>query len=123
MVAMPKLVGEGFYVSTIRVEFEWKPSTCSSYEVFGQVLKECRKKVISEVVKNLKNSKQATRGVQVGPNVGFKPFKQVYRHVFNNNGARSSGKNVRIKSHLNVVRVNTAQLELLLLEVFVNAAA
>nr|GEV54145.1 hypothetical protein [Tanacetum cinerariifolium] len=61
MVAMPKLVSEGFYVSTIHVEFEWKPPTCSSYEVFGQVLKECRKKVVSKVVKNLKNSKEATQ--------------------------------------------------------------
>ncbi|GJW90193.1 hypothetical protein Tco_0167746 [Tanacetum coccineum] len=63
MVAMPKLVGEGFYM-----------------------------KIISDVVKNLKNPRQAIRGVQVGPKVGFKPTKQVYRRVSNKNSASTSGK-------------------------------
>ncbi|GKG39469.1 hypothetical protein Tco_0463614, partial [Tanacetum coccineum] len=30
MVAMPKLIGEGFYMCTICVEYGWKPPTCSS---------------------------------------------------------------------------------------------
>ncbi|GKB84756.1 hypothetical protein Tco_0957028 [Tanacetum coccineum] len=38
------------------------------------------------------NPRQATKGVQVGPNVAFKPIKQVYRHVSNRNNASSSGK-------------------------------
>ncbi|GKA04907.1 RNA-directed DNA polymerase, eukaryota, reverse transcriptase zinc-binding domain protein [Tanacetum coccineum] len=62
-VAMSKLVGEG-----------------------------CPKKIISYVLKNLKNHTQATRDVQVGSNVGFKPIKQVYIHVFNKNGANTCGK-------------------------------
>ncbi|GKC18697.1 hypothetical protein Tco_1020847, partial [Tanacetum coccineum] len=43
-------------------------------------------KIVSNVVKNLKNPRQA-RGVQVGPNVGFKLVKHVYRPVSNKNGA------------------------------------
>nr|GEW93665.1 hypothetical protein [Tanacetum cinerariifolium] len=30
VVAMPKLVGEGFYMCIVRVEYEWKPLTCLS---------------------------------------------------------------------------------------------
>nr|GEY93650.1 hypothetical protein [Tanacetum cinerariifolium] len=67
VVAMPKLVGEGFYMCTIRVEYEWKPPRCLSFKVFGHVLNECPKKIITDVVKNLNNPRQTTRGVSVGP--------------------------------------------------------
>ncbi|GKB53279.1 hypothetical protein Tco_0904032 [Tanacetum coccineum] len=60
--------------------------------VFGHVLDECPKNIISDLEKNLKNPRQATRGVQVGTNVAFKPLKQVYRPVSNRNNASSSGK-------------------------------
>ncbi|GJW18323.1 hypothetical protein Tco_0025759 [Tanacetum coccineum] len=66
MVAMPKLVGEGFYTCTICVEYEWKPPRCWSCNVFGHVLNECPKKIVSNVVKNLNNPRQATRGDPVG---------------------------------------------------------
>nr|GEW83496.1 hypothetical protein [Tanacetum cinerariifolium] len=62
MVDVLKLVGEGFSKCTIGVECEWKPS------------------------------RQAVRGVQVGPKVGFKPTKQVYQPVAKKNGANTSGK-------------------------------
>ncbi|GKA83633.1 transcription repressor OFP8-like protein [Tanacetum coccineum] len=65
MVAMPKLIGEGFNMCT---------------------------KIVSDVVKNLNNPRQTTRGVSVGPKVSFKSTKQVYRHVSNKNGASTSGK-------------------------------
>ncbi|GKB95383.1 zinc knuckle CX2CX4HX4C containing protein, partial [Tanacetum coccineum] len=64
VVAMPKLVGEGFKMCIIHVEYEWKPPRCSSCTVFGHVLNECPKKIVSDVVKNLNNPRQATRGVQ-----------------------------------------------------------
>nr|GEV73438.1 hypothetical protein [Tanacetum cinerariifolium] len=64
MVAMPKLVGEGFNMCIIHVEYEWKPPRCSGYNVIGQVLNECSKKIVS----NMNNPRQATRGVLVGPN-------------------------------------------------------
>ncbi|GKE25878.1 hypothetical protein Tco_1441262 [Tanacetum coccineum] len=71
MVAMPKHIGEGFYMCTIRVEYEWKPPRCSSCKVFGHVLDEYPKKIISDVVNNLMNPRQDAKGVQVGPKVGF----------------------------------------------------
>nr|GEU32403.1 hypothetical protein [Tanacetum cinerariifolium] len=68
VVAMPRLVGEGFYVCTIRVEYQWKLLRCSGCNVFGHVLDECPTKIVSDVVKNLNKPRQAARGVQVGPN-------------------------------------------------------
>ncbi|GKE83883.1 reverse transcriptase domain-containing protein [Tanacetum coccineum] len=62
IVAMPKLIGEGFY-------------TC---------IDECPNNICSNVVKNLKKPSQAPRGVLVGPKVGYKPVKQVYRPKKNN---------------------------------------
>nr|GEU98762.1 integrase, catalytic region, zinc finger, CCHC-type, peptidase aspartic, catalytic [Tanacetum cinerariifolium] len=38
----------------------------------------------SDVVKNLKKPSQAPRGVPIGPNVRFKPVKQVYKPKMNN---------------------------------------
>ncbi|GKD19335.1 hypothetical protein Tco_1208493 [Tanacetum coccineum] len=51
MVAMPKLVSEGFYMCTIRVEYWWKCHRCSSCKVFGHVLDECPNNIASDVVK------------------------------------------------------------------------
>ncbi|GJV54226.1 putative reverse transcriptase domain-containing protein [Tanacetum coccineum] len=47
VVAMPKIVGEGFYTCTIRVKYEWKP-------------------LGSGEAKNLKKPSQTPRGVSVG---------------------------------------------------------
>ncbi|GKE26539.1 hypothetical protein Tco_1441923, partial [Tanacetum coccineum] len=60
--------------------------------VFGHVLNECPKKIVSDVVKNLNNPRQATRGVSVGTNVRFKSTKQIYKPVSNKNGAITGGK-------------------------------
>ncbi|GJV32722.1 zinc knuckle CX2CX4HX4C containing protein [Tanacetum coccineum] len=82
-------------MSTIRVEYEWTPPRCSSCKVFGHVLGECPKKIVSGVLKNLKTPRQAVRGVQVGSNVGskvqVKPTKQVYHPISKKNGANSNG--------------------------------
>nr|GFA46909.1 hypothetical protein [Tanacetum cinerariifolium] len=59
VVAMPKLADERFY-------------SCND---------ECPKNLDAEVVKNMKKHSQTPRGVLVGPKVGFKPVKQVYRQV------------------------------------------
>ncbi|GJW90688.1 reverse transcriptase domain-containing protein [Tanacetum coccineum] len=40
-----------------------------------KLVDECPKKIVSDVVKNLKNSRQIARGVEVGPKVGSKPTK------------------------------------------------
>ncbi|GKD03060.1 hypothetical protein Tco_1178034, partial [Tanacetum coccineum] len=68
MVAMPKLVGEGFYTCTVRV-----------------------KNIDLDVVKNMKKPGQAPRGVLVGPEVGFKLVKQVFRQVSKKNNVNTSG--------------------------------
>ncbi|GKF93936.1 reverse transcriptase domain-containing protein [Tanacetum coccineum] len=67
VVAMPKLVGEGFYTCTVRVEYEWKPPRCACCKVFGHIEYECPKNIGSNVVKNLKKPSQVPRGVPAGP--------------------------------------------------------
>ncbi|GJS54481.1 putative reverse transcriptase domain-containing protein [Tanacetum coccineum] len=53
VVSMPKLIGEGF--NMIRVEYVWKPLTCSSCKVFGHDPNVCPKRIVSDVVKSLNN--------------------------------------------------------------------
>ncbi|GKA05364.1 hypothetical protein Tco_0684484 [Tanacetum coccineum] len=108
VVAMPKLIGEGFYMCIILVEYESKPPKCSSFKVFGNVLNECPKKIVSDVAKNLNNPRQATIGVLVGPNVSFKSTKQIYRPVSNKNGVSTSGK----KKQAEVSRQEVSNLNL-----------
>ncbi|GJS14165.1 hypothetical protein Tco_0408637 [Tanacetum coccineum] len=72
MVAMPKLVGEGFYLCMIRVEYDWKLPKCSSCKIFSHVMDECLNNLSSDM--------------------GFKPVKQVCRHVLKNNINTSSKK-------------------------------
>ncbi|GJS84132.1 putative RNA-directed DNA polymerase [Tanacetum coccineum] len=91
MVAMPKLIGEGFYTCTIRVEYEWKPPMCTCCKIFSHVVDECPKNIGLDVAKNLKNPIHAPRGVPVGPKMGFKLVKQVYIHVSKKNNAHSCG--------------------------------
>nr|GEX32579.1 hypothetical protein [Tanacetum cinerariifolium] len=67
MVVVPKVMGNGYHMRTIRVEYEWTPPRCSSCNVFGHVLDECSKQHVMDVLKNLKNPKQVARGVSFGP--------------------------------------------------------
>nr|GEV89097.1 hypothetical protein [Tanacetum cinerariifolium] len=55
VVVMPKLVGDGFYICTIRVKYEWKSLRCACYKVFSHVQEECPNNRGSGVAKNLKN--------------------------------------------------------------------
>ncbi|GJT83229.1 hypothetical protein Tco_1057571, partial [Tanacetum coccineum] len=66
VVAMPKLVGEGFYTCTVVLS-------------------------MSENLPEHEKPSQTTRGVPVGPKVGFKPVKQVYRQVSKRNNVNTSG--------------------------------
>ncbi|GJY95109.1 hypothetical protein Tco_0511470 [Tanacetum coccineum] len=95
MVAVFKFVGEGYTMSTIYVEYEWTPPRCSSCKVFGHIVDECPKKIISDVLENLKNPRQAIRGVPVGSKfsskVHFNLIKQLYQPVLKKNGASSNG--------------------------------
>ncbi|GJS96280.1 RNA-directed DNA polymerase, eukaryota, reverse transcriptase zinc-binding domain protein [Tanacetum coccineum] len=68
VLGMPKLVEEGFYTCTIRVEYELEPPKCACCKVFGLVQDECPNNIDSSVAKNLKKPSQASRGL---PNVGY----------------------------------------------------
>ncbi|GJS80859.1 hypothetical protein Tco_0747400 [Tanacetum coccineum] len=69
VVAMPKLVEEGFY-------------TCNE---------ECPKNIGLGVAKNLKKPSQAPRGVPVGSKARLKPVKQAYRLVSTKPTGNTSG--------------------------------
>ncbi|GKE62202.1 putative RNA-directed DNA polymerase [Tanacetum coccineum] len=93
VLAMPKIIGKGFYTCTIQGEYEWKPSRCACCKVFGHIQDECLKNLGSNVAKKSKIPSQAPRGVSVGPKVGFKPVKQLYRPVSKKNNVNTSGNN------------------------------
>ncbi|GJR33499.1 zinc knuckle CX2CX4HX4C containing protein [Tanacetum coccineum] len=59
IVVVPKFVGEGYNLKNIRVEYEWTPPRCSCCKVFGHIMDECPKKPISDMLKSLKNTRQA----------------------------------------------------------------
>ncbi|GJU86581.1 RNA-directed DNA polymerase, eukaryota, reverse transcriptase zinc-binding domain protein [Tanacetum coccineum] len=87
---MPKITREGHYICNVRVEYEWKPPRCSSCKVFGHIHKECPKNIGAGEKKTMKKPSQTSRGVLVGPKIGFKPHKE-YRPVPKKSTAGSSG--------------------------------
>ncbi|GKF58472.1 hypothetical protein Tco_0172009, partial [Tanacetum coccineum] len=90
VIAMPKITREGHYTCNVRVEYEWKPPKCSSCKVFGHIHEECPKNTGAGEKKNVKKHSQTSRGVPVGPKMGFKPQKD-YRPVTNKPNSSSSG--------------------------------
>ncbi|GKC08314.1 zinc finger, CCHC-type containing protein, partial [Tanacetum coccineum] len=76
VVAMPKITREGHYTCNFRVEYEWKPPRCSSCKVFGHIHEECPKNTGAGEKKTVKKPSQTSRGVSVGPKMGFKPHKE-----------------------------------------------
>ncbi|GKC45112.1 cytokinin dehydrogenase 3-like protein, partial [Tanacetum coccineum] len=89
-VAMPKITREGHYNCNVRVEYKWKPLRCSSCKVFGHINEECPKNTGVGEKKTVKKPSQTSRGVPVGPKIGFKPQKE-YRPVLKKSTASSSG--------------------------------
>ncbi|GJS29649.1 ARID DNA-binding domain-containing protein [Tanacetum coccineum] len=81
---------EGHYTCNVRVEYEWKPPRCSSCKVFGHIHEECTKNTGAGEKKTVKKPSQTSRGVPVGPEMGFKPQKE-YRPVTKKPNASSSG--------------------------------
>ncbi|GKE23118.1 hypothetical protein Tco_1434630 [Tanacetum coccineum] len=61
----------------VAIEYEWKPPRCSCCKVFGHTHEECPKNIGVGVTKNLKKPSQTSRGVPVGPKVGFKLTKNI----------------------------------------------
>nr|GEY86382.1 hypothetical protein [Tanacetum cinerariifolium] len=88
VVVVPKFSGEGFILSTIRVEYARASPRCYGCKVFGHVLGECPKKIASDILKNSKMSRQPT----CGPPIGLKPKSTfVYRLIFTKNQQRLMG--------------------------------
>ncbi|GJV93214.1 nucleotide-diphospho-sugar transferase [Tanacetum coccineum] len=90
IVAMPKITRKGHYTCNVRVEYEWKPPRCSSCKVFGHIQEECPKNTGAREKKTVKKPSQTSRGVPVGPKIGFKSYKE-YRPVTKKPNASSSG--------------------------------
>ncbi|GKA89116.1 hypothetical protein Tco_0810928 [Tanacetum coccineum] len=90
VVDMPKIMREGHYTCNVRVEYEWKPPRCLSCKVFGHIHEECKKNTGAGENKTVKKPSQTSRGVPVGPKMGFKPQKE-YRPVPKKPNASSSG--------------------------------
>ncbi|GKA96142.1 cytokinin dehydrogenase 3-like protein [Tanacetum coccineum] len=90
VVVMPKITREGHYTCNVRVEYEWKPPRCSSCRVFGHIHEECLKNTGVGEKKTVKKHSQTSRGVPVGPKIGFKHQKE-YRHVPKKTTASSIG--------------------------------
>nr|GEV78816.1 hypothetical protein [Tanacetum cinerariifolium] len=90
VVAMPKITKEGHYTCNVRVEYEWKPPRCSSCKVFGHIHEECSKNTGAGEKKTVKKPSQTSRGVLVGPKMGFKPHKE-YRLVPKKSTVSSNG--------------------------------
>nr|GEW25054.1 hypothetical protein [Tanacetum cinerariifolium] len=57
-----------------------KPPRCASCKVFGRIHEECPKTTGAGEKKTVKKPSQTSRGVTVGPKIGFKPQKE-YRPV------------------------------------------
>ncbi|GKE33068.1 nucleotide-diphospho-sugar transferase [Tanacetum coccineum] len=90
VVDMPKITREGHYTCNVRVEYEWKPPSCSSCKVFGHIHEECPKNTSAGEKKIVKKPSQTSRGVSVGPRMGFKPQKE-YRPITKKTNVSSSG--------------------------------
>nr|GEY40888.1 hypothetical protein [Tanacetum cinerariifolium] len=90
VVVVPKITKEGHYTCNVCVEYEWKPPRCLSGKVFGHVHEECTKNTGVDEKKIVIKPSQTSRGVPVGPKIGFKPQKE-YRPVTKNPNACFSG--------------------------------
>nr|GEX16279.1 hypothetical protein [Tanacetum cinerariifolium]GEZ56630.1 hypothetical protein [Tanacetum cinerariifolium] len=66
VVAMPKINGDGYYTCNIRVDYEWKPSTCVCCKVFGHVQEECPKNIGVGEPKNQKKTSETLKCIPVG---------------------------------------------------------
>nr|GEW81305.1 hypothetical protein [Tanacetum cinerariifolium] len=67
---------------------------------------ELKHSIVVDVVKKLKNHRQVVRGVSIGPKVGFKPVKQVYRQVSKNIVNTSCKKNQNVMPKQDVSNSN-----------------
>ncbi|GJZ07809.1 hypothetical protein Tco_0542092 [Tanacetum coccineum] len=60
VMAMPKITREGNYACNVRVEYEWKPPSCSSCKIFGHIHEECLKNTGAAEKKTVKIPSQTS---------------------------------------------------------------
>nr|GEU89344.1 hypothetical protein [Tanacetum cinerariifolium] len=104
--------GRSSYVRAM-IELRVDVELCSSCKVFRHVLNECPKKVISDVVKNLNNPREATRGVLVGLKINKierKIIKGKLMFVDDDENPLAPMSNVDNESEVEVVFDETANL-------------
>ncbi|GKB21904.1 hypothetical protein Tco_0855827, partial [Tanacetum coccineum] len=65
IVVVPKFSGEEFTMSIIHVEYDWAPPRCPECKIFGHVLDDCPKKIVSDILKNSKMPRQPASGPPV----------------------------------------------------------
>ncbi|GJU35439.1 hypothetical protein Tco_1183793 [Tanacetum coccineum] len=111
VMAMPKLVGEGFYTCNVRVEYECKPLRCACCKVFGHVQDECPKNIDSDVVKNMKKPSQTPRDAELTIEVSnTNPF-DVLNSVENDvDLGTNGGLLICLKDRINMAETNRASL-------------
>ncbi|GJR42007.1 retrotransposon protein, putative, ty1-copia subclass [Tanacetum coccineum] len=79
----------------LRADVELKITLwCSSCKVFGHIHEECSKNTGAGEKKTVKKPSQTSRGIPVGPKMGFKPHKE-YRPVTKKSTASSSGNKMK----------------------------
>nr|GEU88905.1 hypothetical protein [Tanacetum cinerariifolium] len=83
---------------------------CACCKVFGHVHAECPKNTDSNVVKSMKKPSQAPRGVSVGPKVGFKLVKKVFRQVSKKNNVNTSGNKKKDADAEPTIKVSNSNL-------------
>ncbi|GJX40124.1 zinc finger, CCHC-type containing protein [Tanacetum coccineum] len=105
VVAMLKIIGEGHYICNVRVDYEWKPPRCATCKVFGHIYEECPKNTCASEKKNVKKPSQTSRGVLVGPKMGFKPQKE-YRHVPKKPASSNGNKKKSVEPTIEVSNSN-----------------
>ncbi|GJR86304.1 sodium/hydrogen exchanger 6 [Tanacetum coccineum] len=69
-IGIPDLECPGCTKETIRVEYEWKPPRCHTYNIFGNTGESCPKKVVATPVVNNTND---AKGFQVGKEFNYQP--------------------------------------------------
>nr|GEY25647.1 hypothetical protein [Tanacetum cinerariifolium] len=107
VAVMPKITREAHYTCNVRVEYKRKPPRCSFCKVFGHIHEECTKNTGAGEKKTVKKPSQISRGVPVGPKLGFKPQKE-YRSVLKKPNASSSGnKKNGVEATIEVSNLNS----------------
>ncbi|GJS01145.1 nucleotide-diphospho-sugar transferase [Tanacetum coccineum] len=107
IVAMPKITKKCYYTCNVRVEHKWKPPRRSSCKVFGNIHEACLNNTGAGEKKTVNKPSQTSRGVLIGPKMGFKPQKQYRPFPKNPNAISSGNKKKGVKPTIKVSNSNS----------------